>query len=124
MFPDSRGRRRYLRGNPVVGDLRSTRPPAVRSGPAAVHGRGPPDRPSAVTDREGLIQMLERRADLRGQLLPGRVIEVKEYGDKAAVHLNRPDPTDRSPFPAPTSVVSLTRHGERWCLSHGGSVPE
>lgn len=57
--------------------------------------------------------LLETRADVRGQYLPGRVVEVREYGYRASVRLNRPDPTDRSPFPEPTSGVCLVRHAGR-----------
>jgi hypothetical protein len=78
-----------------------------------------PDRHAGMTDRERYILLLETRADVRGQLLPAEVLEVRQAGDRASVHLGRPDPTDRSPLTAPTSVVSLTRHSGRWCLSHG-----
>jgi hypothetical protein len=55
-----------------------------------------PDQAAGMTDRERYILLLQTRADLRGRLLPGRVVEVKEYGDRASVRLDRPDPTDRS----------------------------
>ena len=76
-----------------------------------------PDRAAGMTDRERYVLLLERRADVRGQYLPGRIVEVREYGDRASIRLDRPDPTDRSPLPEPTSVVYLARHGGRWCLS-------
>ena len=76
-----------------------------------------PDRAAGMTDRERFALLLERRPDVRGQYLPGRVVEVREYGDRASVRLDRPDPMDRSPFPEPTSGVYLARHDGRWCLS-------
>lgn len=77
-----------------------------------------PDRHAGMTDRERYVLLLETRADVRGQVLPAEVLEVRQVGDRASVHLNRPDPTDHSPVPAQTSIISLTRHGGRWCLSH------
>ena len=76
-----------------------------------------------MTDRERFILLLERRADLRGQLLPGKVIEVRERGDRAWVRLERPDPADRSTIPEPTSGAHLARRDVRWCLSFRGDPP-
>src|SRR5512134_1323235 len=39
-----------------------------------------PDRAAGMTDRERYVLLLETRADLRGQLLPGKVIEVRDHG--------------------------------------------
>ena len=83
-----------------------------------------PDRSAGMTDRERYALLLETRADLRAQFLPGPVVEVREHGDRASVRLDRPDPTDRSPFPEPTSGVYLARHGGRWCLSFWAGAPE
>lgn len=77
-----------------------------------------PERAVGMTDRERFALLLETRPDVRGQYLPGKVVEVREYGDFASVRLDRPDPTDRSPLPEPTSGVYLARHNGRWCLSY------
>jgi hypothetical protein len=79
---------------------------------------------SGATDRERFTRLLESRPDVRGEYLPGRIVEVKEYGDRASVRLDRPDPTDNSPFPEPTSGVYLARHAGRWCLSFGAELLE
>lgn len=76
-----------------------------------------PDRAAGMTDRDRFALLLERRPDVLGQYLPGRVVEVKEDGERASVRLDRPDPTDRSPLPEPTSGVYLARHNGRWWLS-------
>jgi hypothetical protein len=82
-----------------------------------------PDRHTGMTDRERFVLLLETRADVRGQFLLGRVVEVRESGDRASVRLDRPDPADRSPLPTPASVVYLVRHDGRWCLSFRGEPP-
>ncbi|HET6574531.1 MAG TPA: hypothetical protein VFG68_13065 [Fimbriiglobus sp.] len=48
---------------------------------------------------------------------------MKEYGDLASVRLDRPDPTDRSPFPEPISGVYLARHNGLWCVSFRADPP-
>jgi hypothetical protein len=83
-----------------------------------------PDRAAGMTDRERFALLLERRPDVRAQFLPGRVLEVREHGDRASARLDRPDPTDCSPFSKPTSGVDLSRHDGRWCLSYGADPPE
>ena len=83
-----------------------------------------PDRAAGMTDRERFALMLERRPDVRAQFLPGRVVEVKEYGDRASVRLDRPDPLDTSPVPEPTGGVYLARHDGRWCLAYRADPTE
>lgn len=82
-----------------------------------------PDRAAEMTDREQFVLLLERRPEVRAQFLPGRVVEVREYGDQASVRLDRPDPLDRSLVPEPTSGVYLARHDGRWCLSYRADPP-
>ena len=53
----------------------------------------------ALTDRDRFARMCEARPDVRGQFLPGPVLDVQESGDWARVRLDRPDPLDRSPVP-------------------------
>ena len=60
---------------------------------------------------------------VRAQSLPGRVVEAREYKDRASVRLDRPDPTDRSPVPEPTGGVYLAHRDGRWCLSFGADPP-